>query len=124
MKLIHWLVIAFCLIVSIGSIYYFYYWEGPDYKHEYVSTGKYIVGYEVYRDYSVAGIPAERDIIIFATSEYKYIYTVAMSNDEHAVEVEGEFIPLSRFLITHYPISNEEIEESGIGKRVYWEDIE
>lgn len=122
MKLKHWLIIVFCLIISIGSTYYFYNWESSVYKHEYVTTGNSIAGYEVFRDYSQSGIPASREIVVFANSDYKYTYTIAMSNDEHAVYVDGEFVPLSRFLITHYLISYEEIEKSEIGRRVYWSD--
>ena len=119
MKFKYWLIIAFCIVVSAGSIIYFFTKSNDDY--EYVMTGKVIDDYRIYRVYKEAGLPAEREVIVFATSDYKYSYSISMSGDEYHVKVDDEYIPLSRFIFKYW-ITNEEIEESGIGSRTYWSD--
>lgn len=121
MKFKYWLIIAFCIVVSSGSIIYFCREDSNEYRHEYISTGKYIDGYEIYYVSSSSGPTGIRPVTVFATSEFKYTYTIGWVDDEPAVKVDDEYIPLSRFIFKYW-ITNEEIEESGIGRRTYWSD--
>lgn len=89
----------------------------------YISTDKYIDGYEIYAFKTPSGpAPAAiSEVILFANSEFKYSYTICYSCEEHIVKMYGRYVPLSKY-VRQGMMTIERLEESGIGKKVYWRE--
>jgi len=87
---------------------------------DYSSTGKYIIGYEIFDDNEKdPTCTMIKTYVLFSTDEFDYVYgSSGCSTEEFVVKVDNDYINISDF-IENRNISNDDIEKSEIGYRCY-----